>query len=275
MQHAINGVQLHWREAGAGDAVVYIHGFPFHSAMWNSQLGAVAPGWRFIAPDLRGFGESEAGKTLFTMDLFADDVVALLDYLHIDQAVICGLSMGGYVALSLINRYPNRVRALVLCATRASADNPEGKKGRLELAARARREGTQPVIVSMLPKLVAGATRIQRPQVFAQVKAMMEATPPETMARALEAMANRRDHTKSLNKIAVSTMIVRGDQDEIIPKGDVELIARTVRGTRHDVIQNVGHLPNLEAPDVFNKTLYQFLNFLPPALKIGNLSLSF
>lgn len=276
MQQAINGVKLHWREAGAGDAAIFIHGFPFHSGMWNGQLAAVPQGWRFIAPDLRGFGESEIGaQTPLTMDLFADDIVALMDHLQIDQAVICGLSMGGYVAFSMVERHPDRVRALVLAATRATADSAEARQGRLDLARRTRVEGSRAVIDSMLPKLVSGATRMQRPQAVDQVRAMMAAASPDALARALEGMAQRADHSGDLQKIGVSTMVVRGDQDEIIPATDVEQIARAVRGTRHEVIQNVGHLPNLEAPDVFNKTLEHFLNFLPPAFKIGDLSLSF
>jgi len=276
MQHAINGVRLHWREAGAGDPVVFIHGFPFHGAMWNAQLAAVPTGWRFIAPDLRGFGASDAGpRADYSMDLFADDIIGLLDHLQIDQAVICGLSMGGYVAFSLVHRYPDRVRALALVATRAGADDAAAKQTRAQLAAKARRDGSKVVVDAMLPKLVAGATRIQRPVVVSQVRSMMESINAETMARALEAMAKRKDYSKSLDKIRVSTLIVRGDQDEIIPKGDTELIARSVRGAKHEAIQNVGHLPNMEAPDVFNHALHQFLNFLPPALKLGSLSLSF
>ena len=275
MQHAINGVRLHWREAGAGDPVVFIHGFPFHSAMWNAQLAAVPEGWRFIAPDLRGFGESEAGTGKFTMDLFADDIVGLLDHLDIEQAVICGLSMGGYVAFSLVNRYPDRVRALVLASTRANADDAAAKKGRMDLAARARAEGAQPVIDAMLPKLISGNTQIQRPQVSEQLRAMMQSTAPETLAKSLEAMATRTDYRSSLDKINAAAMVVRGDQDEIIEKGNIELIARTMRGAQHEIIANVGHLPNMEAPDVFNKALHSFLKFLPPALKLGDLSLGF
>lgn len=276
MQHAINGVQLHWREAGAGDPAIFIHGFPFHSGLWNSQLAAVPPGWRFIAPDLRGFGESEIGSASpLTMDLFADDIVGLLDHLEIEQAVICGLSMGGYVALSLADRYPERVRALVLASTRANADNAEARQARLDLAKKIRVEGAKAVVDSMLPKLVSGATRMQRPQVVDQVRAMMSSISPDALARALEGMAARADHSNDLHKIGVSTMVVRGDQDEIIAAAEMEQIARAVRGTRHEVIPNVGHLPNLEAPDVFNKTLEHFLNFLPPAFKIGDLSLSF
>lgn len=275
MQHAINGVKLHWREAGAGDPVVFIHGFPFRSTMWGPQLEAVPDGWRFIAPDLRGFGESERGDAPLSIDLFADDVVRLMDHLAIDQAVICGLSMGGYVALSLATRYPDRMRALVLVATRASADSDEAGANRKKLANEVRQNGAGPVVDSMLPKLVAGATRIKRPNVPDFVRNMMQTTAPETLAGALLAMAERNDYRDNLSRIDVSTLVVRGDQDEIIPGEEMDFLARMVRGAKYEVVTNAGHLPNLEAPDVFNPVLYNFLNFLPPAIRLGDLSLNF
>ena len=275
MQHAINGVRLHWREAGAGDPVILIHGFPFRSTMWGPQLEAVPEGWRFIAPDLRGFGESERGDAALTMDLFADDIVALMDHLAIDQAVIVGLSMGGYIALSFAERYPDRMRALVLVSTRASADSAEASANRRKLAGQVRSDGAKPVVDSMGPKLVAGASRIKRPQVPTFVTNMMQTTAPETLAAALEGMAARPDRRELLSKIDVSTMVVHGDQDEIIPAEEMEFLARMVRGAKYEVVPNVGHLPNLEAPDVFNKLLGNFLNFLPPALRLGDMSLNF
>ena len=276
MQHTINGVRMHWNEAGSGDPLIFIHGFPFNNTLWSKQLEAPPEGWRFIAPDLRGFGQSEAGKTgPYPMDLLADDINALLDHLGLDQAVICGQSMGGYVALSLARRYPDRVRALVLMATRASADSDEGARNRRALAARARSEGVKPVIDSMLPKLLSAHSRMKQPELVDFVRAMMEATSPETMARALEGMAERHDYTGELEQIDVSTMAVRGDQDEIVPAVDMELIARTVRGARNEVISLAGHLPNLEASDVTNNLITRFLALLPPALKLGDFSFSF
>jgi pimeloyl-ACP methyl ester carboxylesterase len=232
--------------------------------MWAPQLEAVPEGWRYIAPDLRGFGESERGDALLSMDLFADDVVALLDHLHIDQAVICGLSMGGYVALSMMDRHPQRVRALILVSTRANADSEEAINTRRELASKTRSSGSKAVVDAMLPKLFSGHTREHNPPIVDVVRDMMAATTPETAAGALVAMAHRQDYRDLLGKINVSAVVVHGDQDEIIARPDMELLARQIRGARYEVIPNVGHLPNLEAPDVFNKTLSNFLSFLPP-----------
>lgn len=275
MQETLNGVSINWREAGAGDALIFIHGFPFDSSMWDPQLAAVPEGWRFIAPDLRGFGASEASGTgPYSMDTYADDVVALMSHLGIDQAVICGLSMGGYVALALAQRYPDRVRALVLVDTRANADAPEAKANRLALAEKARAQGPRPVLDAMLLHLVSAHTRLKQPAVMQKVSGMIQAAAPESLARALEGMAERKDYVEDLATINVSTLVIRGDQDDIIAAGEMEQIARTVRGARHEVIALAGHLPNLEAPDVFNKILGQFLGYLPPALKLGDFTFS-
>jgi 3-oxoadipate enol-lactonase len=276
MQHAINGVKLHWRESGAGDDVVlFIHGFPFRSTMWGPQLEAAPEGWRFIAPDLRGFGSSDAGSEPFSIDLFADDVIALLDHLNIEQVVVCGLSMGGYVALSIAERYPHRMRAIVLVATRAGADSPDARKSRYELAARARAQGSIVVVEAMLPKLVSGATQLHRPEVADFVRVMMQTTNAEVMARALEAMATRSDYRDKLHLINVSAMVVRGDQDDIITREEMDVLARQVRGAKYEMIPNVAHLPNLEAPDVFNKTLDSFLNSLPAPISIRDMTFIF
>ncbi len=275
MQAAINGVRLHWREAGTGDPVVFVHGFPFRSTMWGPQLEAAPPGWRFIAPDLRGYGASEPGDLPYSMDLFADDIIALLDHLEIEQAVISGLSMGGYIAFSLVHRYPHRVRALILSATRANADTVEQRQGRYDLAARVRVHGPMAVVESMLPKLVSGATRIHSPHLVDFVKTMMQAAEAEVVARTLEGIAARADYRAILPGINMSAMVVRGDQDEIVPREDMDLLARQVRGAKYEVVTNVGHLPSLEAPDVFNQLLHTFLRVLPPAIGIGELTLRF
>lgn len=272
----INDVQMHWQEAGSGEPLVLIHGFPFDARMWQQQLAHPKDGWRYIAPDLRGFGHTQLGNAReLSMDVFADDVVALLDHLGIDQAVIAGLSMGGYVALSLAMRHPDRVRALVLVATRAGADNEEARTNRNALAAKTRAEGSRAAADAMLPKLVSAHTRMKYPQVVEGIEALALAQPPEAVALALEGMAGRTDYRDDLAKVDFSTLVIRGEQDEIIAAADMEQIARTVRGARHEMIALSGHLPPLEAPDVFNKILGQFLGQLPPALKLGDFSLSF
>jgi pimeloyl-ACP methyl ester carboxylesterase len=261
---AVNGADLEWRERGSGDAVLFIHGFPFNSAMWGAQLATLPPGWRGIAPDLRGFGASEAGhRDVLDMPRFADDLVVLLDRLGIERTVVCGLSMGGYIAFEMWRHHPDRIRGLILSDTRAGADSPDAQRARRQLAEKVLAEGQQVVIEAMLPRLLAPTTLKRRKDITSFVAAMMAETSRETIARALIGMAIRPDSEPVLRTIDVPVLIVVGEQDVITNRGYAEMLARGIRGARLESIQGAGHLPNLEQTEDFNHALNQFLVGLP------------
>ncbi len=260
----LNGIELEWRERGEGDAVIFIHGFPFNSAMWGQQLAAVPAEWRGIAPDLRGFGASETGnEPVHTMELFARDLAALLDFMNVDRVVLCGLSMGGYVAFEFWRHFAERVRAIVLCDTRAGADSPDTQRARHHLADRVRLEGQAPVVEALLPKLLSPATTRKKPGVGAMVRAMMEETAPESMARTLLGMAARADAEPLLRTIDVPVLVVVGADDTITGRGQAEMLARGIRGARLELIEAAGHMAPLEQPEEFNAIVAQFLAGLP------------
>lgn len=269
MQDVINGLRMHWREEGNGDAVLFLHAFPLHSAMWDGQLAQVPQGWRGIAPDLRGFGRTAAaGDGPYTMEQLADDMAALLTHLNVRSAVVCGLSMGGYVALALYRRHRARVRALVLCNTRPGADTAEGKQARLQLAARVRTEGVRPVADAMLPKMVSDFSRRNQPDAAMLAQQMLNSNQPETMARTLEGMAARPNSEDLLRNLQIPVMVVHGEDDAIIPRGEAQMMTRAIRGARLHILPDTGHLSNLEQPEAFNKFLSDFLLQLPPSMGI-------
>ncbi len=260
----LDGFEIEWRERGIGDAVLFVHGFPLNSAMWGPQLAALPAGWRGIAPDLRGFGASEPGDAgVYRMDLLADDLAALLDRLGIERTVLCGLSMGGYIAFEFWRRHEDRVRALVLSDTRAGADSTEARDARRALAQQALALGTGAVVTPMLPRLLSPATMRKKPGVVAMVRAMMEETAAETMARALLGMAERADAEPLLRTIDVPVLVLWGEHDVITNRGQGEWLARGIRGARLELIPGAGHLPNLEEPEEFNSALNHFLVGLP------------
>jgi pimeloyl-ACP methyl ester carboxylesterase len=270
MSASIAGIELEWREQGEGSPILFVHGFPFNSAMWGPQLANLPKGWRGIAPDLRGFGASAGGtEDVYTMELFARDLAALLDHLGQERVVVCGLSMGGYIAFEFQRLFPERVRALVLCDTRAGADSDETRKGRERQAARVLDEGEAPVIESMLPRLISMSTRYGQPGVLELVRAMMKETPAITMARALRGMAVRMDSEPLLRTIEVPALVIVGAEDAITSRGQAEFLARGIRGARLETIENAGHLPNLEHPDTFNRLLHSFLAGLPLEVATG------
>jgi 3-oxoadipate enol-lactonase len=255
-------VELAYEEAGRGEPVVLLHGFPFNRSLWREQAEALRERFRVITPDLRGHGESPAEGETATMEEMAGDVAALLDALGVGRAVVGGLSMGGYVTLAFCRLFPERVRALVLADTRPQGDAEEGKRGREQTARRALGEGMGPVAESMLPKMFAAATFDGRPDVVARVREMILATKPEGAAAALRGMALRRDHTEWLSEISVPTLVVVGSEDAITPPADSETMRAKIPGARLEVIGGAGHVSNVERPEEFNRALLNFLDGL-------------
>jgi 3-oxoadipate enol-lactonase len=258
----VRGIELAYDDAGEGEAVVLLHGFPFSRALWRGQTQTLSAEWRVVAPDLRGHGETAGTQGPATMEEMARDVAALLDELEIERAVVAGLSMGGYVALEFFRLFRERVRALVLADTRATADTEEARRDREEMARRALTEGIQVVADAMLPKLLAPATFERETERVAFVREMIMGTRPEGAAAALRGMAVRRDQTELLGEIEVPTLILVGSEDAVTPPEMSEAMSRRVRGARMEVLEGAGHVSNVERPAEFNHALVQFLRGL-------------
>jgi 3-oxoadipate enol-lactonase len=248
-----------YTETGMGRPVVLIHGYPFNRSLWNEQVAELSHSYRVIVPDLRGFGESDSSTGPATMDRMAQDVALLLDHLGISRAVIGGLSMGGYVALAFYKQFPSRVRALILADTRAQADTEEGKQTRAQQAEKALAEGMAGIADAMLPKLLTPDTVSKRPEIVKRVRDMMLKTKPEGTAAALLGMAQRDDQTQLLPQISSPVLIVVGAEDAITPVADSEKMHNAIAGSRLVVLENAGHVSNLERTEEFNQHLLDFL----------------
>ena len=256
----VGDIQLAYTDAGLGQPVVLLHGYPFNRSLWNEQVSALSHSYRIITPDLRGLGESDATQGPATMNRMAQDVALLLDQLEISRAVVGGLSMGGYVALAFYKQFPSRVRSLILADTRAQADTEEGKQTRFQQAEKALAEGMASIADSMLPKLLTPETVSKRPDLVRRVRDMMLKTKPEGAAGALLGMAERDDQTSLLSQISCPTLILVGREDPITPVADSEKMQREIAGSRLVVIENAAHVSNLERTDQFNEELLRFLN---------------
>lgn len=248
-------------DVGRGLPVVLLHAFPLNRTMWEPQIAALFGECRCIVPDLRGFGDSPRSGP-YSMDQHADDVAALLDALQIEQAVIAGLSMGGYIALAIWRRHQKRVRALVLADTRAAADTDEGRKKRDDLIEVARTEGPAGVAKRQITGLVGKSTREKQPELVDRIQAIMTGESVDGIVGALEAMKSRPDSTPMLREIGVPTMIVVGDEDAITPVKEARAMHEAIRGSRLEVIPGAGHLSNLERPAAFNAALSDFVGSL-------------
>jgi len=256
----INDINLGYTDVGAGPPVVLIHGYPFNRSLWTEQTDALRDKHRVVAPDLRGFGESDSSEGPTRMTRFAEDVAALMDALEIEQAVIGGLSMGGYVALAFARMVPARVKALVLADTRPQADTEEGKQTRFHQAEKAVSAGMAGLADAMLPKLLTPDTVSKRPELVKRIRDMMLTAKPEGAAMALLGMAERDDQTEFISSIRVPTLILVGREDAITPVADSEKMHSQIEGSRLVVIENAGHVSNLEQTEQFNDALLGFLS---------------
>jgi len=249
------------RGAGGGPlgTLVLIHAFPLSARMWEPQLALAARGWRVIAPQLRGFAGTPAALPASSVDDFAGDLVDLLDGLHIDQAVIGGLSLGGYVTFALFRHAARYFRGMVLADTRAEPDTPQAAEGRQRMLQTVRERGAIAAADEMLPKIVCEATRANQPAVVDTLREMIVANSSETVAGAILALMTRPDATPVLSTIHCPTLIVVGEQDAVTPPAMSENMQRGIAGAELVVIPGAGHMSNMEQPGAFNTALASFL----------------
>jgi 3-oxoadipate enol-lactonase len=248
--------------ATPGRALVLLHAFPLAAEMWRPQLDAVPDGWRFVAPDLRGFGQSPAGDLQFpaTMADHARDVVALLDHLGLERTLIAGLSMGGYVAFALLRLAPARIAGLVLADTRPEADDDTARAARDAMMETLRQGGAAAVFERMLQGLLGATTRSSRPELVQQVRALAVAQPEVGIRDAIQRLKSRDDSTDLLAGIACPTIVVVGSEDQITAVDVARRMQTRVPGADLAIVEGAGHLSNLEQPEQFNRVLATFLS---------------
>ncbi len=255
------GVWLGYDDSGRGTPLLLLHGFPHDRTIWAPVRNGLSGRARCIAPDLRGFGESTTHGP-FSVEQYADDLVALLDRLQLPTAVVAGVSMGGYVAMALWRRHPGRVRALALCNTRADADDQAGRRRRDELVMLARREGARTLAERLLPGMVGRTTRERRPEVVQQLQAVMTRQPVAGMVGALQAMRDRPDSRETLETISVPTLVLAGEEDVLTPVSEAERMVTVLPPAVRvglEVVAEAGHLPCMERPSATTHALANFL----------------
>ena len=257
-------ITMGYEDEGSGEPLVLVHGHPFNRSMWRPQIAHLSrAGWRVIAPDLRGYGESTVVPGSTPLETFARDLRALLDHLGIERCVLGGLSMGGQIVMECWRLFPERIRAVVLADTFAAAETAPGRAARQAMAERLLREGMADYAHEVLAKMVAPHHVASRPEVAAHVLQMMTSTAPEGAAAALRGRAERPDYTAQLSQMPVPALVVVGTEDTYTPVSDARAIHDRMPDARLVLIERAAHLPNLERPDEFNAALEDFLRSLP------------
>jgi pimeloyl-ACP methyl ester carboxylesterase len=255
---------VRYLEAGSGRPLVLLHAFPLSADQWLPQLHRVPPGWRAVAPDLRGFRGTRSilsyiGGEPVTIDTYAADVLALMTHLEIESAVIAGVSMGGYVAFAMLRQAAPRVRGLVLANTRAAADSAESAAARDQLIVLAEREGPAAIAREMAPKLLGETSRRDQPDLEQAVRSLIESNTTEALVAALRAMKGRPDARTQLQAIGSPTLVLAGEEDAVISISEAESMRQRIPGASLVRLPRVGHLSNLEAPGAFSEALGSLL----------------
>jgi pimeloyl-ACP methyl ester carboxylesterase len=250
--------------APAAKVAVLVHAFPLSGSMWEPQFKSVPEGWRFIAPDMRGFGGSTIDQEPESpsMDDYATDVIDLLRELAIPVAVFGGCSMGGYVAFAVLRAAPRLVRALMLMDTRAGADTSEGRANRRGMLAVLERQGASGVARDMLPKLLGKTTLDLSPTTEANLRRVIKQQSAAAIRGAVLRMMHRPDSMPSLQGLSIPTLIVVGEEDTLTPAAEAEKMAAAIPSAELVVIPQAGHLSNIEQPEAFNLAMMSFLSRL-------------
>ncbi|MGP4018058.1 alpha/beta fold hydrolase [Saccharopolyspora sp. 5N708] len=268
---------MHYIESGVGTPLVLLHAFPLDARMWNPVRARLEDQVRVITPDQRGLGESaldgSSARSLAepvanrlvterpSIDVAAADILALLDRLELPRVVLGGCSMGGYVAMAVLRAAPQRVAGLLLVDTKAVADNDEQRANRFDVADRAERDGTSGWLTeSMLPKLLGRTTHERRSEVVAAVRELIDAQPPDGVAWAQRAMANRPDSATALRSFPGPALVVVGAEDTLTPPENARDLANALPNSELLVLPDTGHLPSMESPDAFADAVIPWLS---------------
>ena len=256
--------QTYFEDSGQKNRVplVLIHGFPLSSVMWEAQYDLLKRDYRTIRYDVRGFGRTPGGDGQFTMELFADDLLALLDQLQVSQAVLCGLSMGGYIALRFAERHLDRVRGLILADTKSEGDSNEAKVKRAEAVKLLKAQGVAAFLEGFTKGALGEQTQKDNPALTEDVKRMAFQNSPQDLSGALIAMAARTDTSGALPNFKVPSLVIVGEQDKLTPPEQSQKMAKALPQAQLVTIPGAGHLSNLEKPVVFTAAVVEFLKRL-------------
>jgi 3-oxoadipate enol-lactonase len=261
MKITVNNIAINYFEQNQSQAlsVVFIHGFPFNLEMWKPQLSALPNDIRVINYDIRGHGDSGVGEGQFTIEHFVDDLIALLGYLNIKKAVLCGLSMGGYIALRAYEKHPDRISGLILCDTKSESDTNEAKIKRAASIKAIKESGVAAFADDFVKSIFWEKTFVNNPEIVESVKQMICKNSPVGICGALLALAARTDTTQVLNFINIPTCIIVGEYDKLISLSSAQAMHKAVIGSELHILPNAGHMSNLENSQEFNNRIVSFL----------------
>ncbi|MEW4563693.1 alpha/beta fold hydrolase [Bremerella sp. JC770] len=255
----IGDTSFHVRVAGEGSPLVLVHGFPLDHHMYDDVFEPLAEQHQVIAIDLRGFGQSDGYREIVPMEMFADDIAAILDALEVTEQInFAGLSMGGYIAWQMWQRHRDRLSRLILLDTRAIADDEVQARARRMAAEAVLSAGMGDVPMNMLPKLLAESTISQKPDVASTLTEMILRQDPRGVAAAQRGMAQRPNVESWLSEITIPTLVISGQYDVISPPEEMKGFAAQIPGAQFVEIPDAGHMVPMESPAAMCEAVLPF-----------------
>lgn len=243
-------------------SLVFLHGFPFDASSWNPQVEHFQNSYFTIAEDLIGHGKGKKPEGPWMINHYVEDLKATLDQKDVEKAILCGVSMGGYIAMNFCLKYPDRVEALILSNTQAPSDSNENKDKRFETIQKIHREGLKDFADSFSKSVLSVRTLNSHPHIQKKLELAILKQKPEHITLVLGALASRKDLTTQVQHIKCPTLVITGSEDKVISPLSCELLAKSIRQAHFEKIEGTGHLPNLERPQEFNQILSRFIESL-------------
>lgn len=252
--------EIAYRVLGEGPPVILLHPFPVNHEFWLPVAEALASRYRLVLSDMRGHGDSGVGDGPASMEKHAADIARVMDDAEIGRAPLIGVSIGGYALFEFWRSHRGRVAALGLCNTKAGADGPEARNGRLQAANDVIDRGTELFFQSMVPRVFSRNTREMRPDLVEGALRMMRKMSAEDVAQVQRGMAARPDSVELLRTINVPTLLVTGGDDILTGANEAELMRQHIPNSQLRVIPKAGHYSPWEQPEDAGRILRQFLD---------------
>jgi 3-oxoadipate enol-lactonase len=258
----VNNITISYYDEGEKHkpVLIFVHGFPFSKQMWIMQLLALRDDYRVIAYDIRGHGYADMGKVDFSIELFVSDLIGFMDALSIDKATICGLSMGGYIALNAIINHRERFTALILCDTNCIADSQEAKEKRIQTIENIMEKGVAAFANEMIKSLFHADSFATKTNEIETVRSMIVKTSEQSLSKTLVALSMRNETCSRIHEIKVPVLILVGEGDVITPPDAAMKMHEKITSSDLVILPLAGHVSNLENPTEFNHQINVFLS---------------
>ncbi len=256
----INGATISFDDFGRGETpIIFIHGFPFDKSSWQAQMDFLGKTNRVIAYDIRGFGKSTTGNETISIGLFADDLIKLMDALEIKKAIVCGLSMGGYILQNAVQHYPERFKAIILSDTQCIADSVEAKEKRMQTIIKIKVDGLKEFANGFIQNIFCEESKNNKKELVESIKNIILNTSSQTITDTLMALAQRSETCSTLLQINLPVLLLCGSEDKVTPAEQAEFMHKNINNSTLKIINDAGHMANIEQPVLFNKHVIEFI----------------